>query len=408
MHTVQTTDGPDVNGALNKKGKYGRDFDLDRYTASDSGDAIRIDDLAGTSEDMKNQLVNVGVIPDEKERSGTILFIDNSESHCSTKTNDAEVMSTQAALKKYDGLKDYFWKAVSPDKDKYTAKTYLENADGYFIRVKAGKKVTEPLQTCMMIDRDRSIQNVHNIIIVEKDAHLEIITGCTSHKHASDSLHIGVSEIFIEDGGSLIFSMVHNWGDKTGVRPRTVTIMGRDTTFVNNYVILNPVGSMQSYPVAYLNGEGASVKFNSICLSHPGTEIDTGGEAVLNAPNTHAEIISRSITIGGTMMARGKLVGNAKGAKAHLECRSLVLSDNGSTLAVPELEANVADVEMTHEAAVGKIARDQVEYLMARGLTEDEAVGMIVRGFLEGGIRGLPDELKKEIDAAIEKSNLGS
>ena len=405
---MQTTASSDVTKALDKKGKYGRDFDLDKYASTSPNDSKEIKDLTKTSADMKSQLVNVGVVPDEKERSGTILFIDNAQSHCSTKTKDAEVMSTKDALKKYNGLKEYFWKAVDPTKDKYTAKTYLEESDGYFIRVKEGKKVTEPLQTCMMIDRDKSIQNVHNIIIVEKNAHLEIITGCTSHKHASDSLHIGVSEIFIEDGGSLIFSMVHNWGDKTGVRPRTVTIMGKDTTFVNNYVILNPVGSMQSYPVAYLNGEGASVKFNSICLSHPGTEIDTGGEVVLNAPNTHAEIISRSITIGGTMMARGKLVGNAKGAKAHLECRSLVLTDNGSTLAVPELEANVADVEMTHEAAVGKIARDQVEYLMTRGLTEDEAVGMIVRGFLEGGIKGLPDELKKEIDDAIEKSNLGS
>ena len=405
---MQTTASSDVTKALNKKGKYGRDFDLDQYASTSSDDSKEIEDLTKTSADMKSQLVNVGVIPDEKERSGTILFIDNAQSHCSTKTKDAEVMSTKDALKKYDGLKEYYWKAVDPTKDKYTAKTCLEESDGYFIRVKAGKKVTEPLQTCMMIDRDKSIQNVHNIIVVEKNAHLEIITGCTSHKHASDSLHIGVSEIFIEDGGSLIFSMVHNWGDKTGVRPRTVIIMGKDTTFVNNYVILNPVGSMQSYPVAYLNGEGASVKFNSICLSHPGTEIDTGGEVVLNAPNTHAEIISRSITIGGTMMARGKLIGNAKGAKAHLECRSLVLTDNGSTLAVPELEANVSDVEMTHEAAVGKIARDQVEYLMTRGLTEDEAVGMIVRGFLEGGIKGLPDELKKEIDDAIEKSNLGS
>ena len=405
---MQTTNGSDVTKALDKKGKYGQDFDLNRYKSTDKNDVRAVDDLNKTSDDMKSQLINVGIMPNENERSGTILFINNGQSHCSSKTKDAEVMSTKDALKKFDGLKDYYWKAVDPMKDKYTAKTYLEESDGYFIRVKAGKKVTEPLQTCMMIDRDKSIQNVHNIIIVEKNAHLEIITGCTSHKHASDSLHIGVSEIFIEDGGSLIFSMVHNWGDKTGVRPRTVTIMGKDTKFVNNYVILNPVGSMQSYPVAYLNGEGASVKFNSICLSHPGSEIDTGGEVVLNAPNTHAEIISRSITIGGKMMARGKLVGNAKGAKAHLECRSLVLTDNGNTLAVPELEANVADVEMTHEAAVGKIARDQVEYLMTRGLSEDEAVGMIVRGFLEGGIKGLPEELKKEIDDAIEKSNLGS
>ena len=94
--------------------------------------------------------------------------------------------------------------------------------------------------------------------------------------------------------------------------------------------------------------------------------------------------------------------------KAHLECRSIVLKDGGITLAIPELESSVADVEMTHEAAVGKIARDQIEYLMSRGLDEDEAVGMIVRGFLVGSIKGLPKNLEKEIDDAIEKSNLGN
>jgi Fe-S cluster assembly scaffold protein SufB len=133
-----------------------------------------------------------------------------------------------------------------------------------------------------------------------------------------------------------------------------------------------------------------------------------GSRVEMNAPGTSAEIISRSITLGGRMIARGKLIGNAQGVKAHLECRSLVLNDGGLTLAIPELESNIADVEMTHEAAVGKIARDQVEYLMMRGLTEEQAVGMIVRGFLEGGIKGLPEHLKKEIDNAIEKANLGS
>jgi len=393
--------------ALDKKALYGEDIDLSKYVLG-SYEPQKIADLKKAPEDVKERFIDVGVMPDEKDRSGTIVFIDNAESHLSSKTEDVEILSTKDALKKYDGLKEYYWKAVKPDKDKYTAKSYLEESDGYFIRVKKGKKVSKPVQSCMMIGKNKAIQNVHNIIVVEEGAHLEIITGCTTKKHAGESLHIGISEIFVKDGGSLMFSMIHNWGEKTGVRPRTVAIMGKDSTFVNNYVILNPVGTMQSYPTAYLNGEGASVKFNSICLAHPGSEIDTGGEVVLNAPNTRAEIISRSITLGGRMMARGRLIGNAAGAKAHLECRSLVLTDDGNTLAVPELEANVADVEMTHEAAVGKIARDQVEYLMARGLTEDEAVGMIVRGFLEGGIKGLPAELKKDIDDAIEKANLGS
>jgi Fe-S cluster assembly scaffold protein SufB len=260
----------------------------------------------------------------------------------------------------------------------------------------------------MLINRNRQMQNVHNLVIVEENASVEIITGCTTGRHAGESLHIGVSETFIKEGGSLTFSMIHNWGDSTHVRPRSGAILGKNAKYVSNYVLLKKVGSVQSYPAVYLNGEGASVRLNSICLSHDGSDIDMGGLVQLNAPDTGAEIISRSITLGGKMIARGKLSGNAKGARAHLECRSLVLNDSGLTLAVPELESTVADAEMTHEAAVGKIARDRVEYLMMRGLTEDEAVGMIVRGFLEGGIKGLPDRLKKEIDDAMEKANLGS
>ena len=118
--------------------------------------------------------------------------------------------------------------------------------------------------------------------------------------------------------------------------------------------------------------------------------------------------MSRSISMGGKMCARGKMVGNAPGAKGHLECRSIILKDGGTTLAIPELEAHIADVEMTHEAAVGKVARDQIEYLMSRGLTEDQAVSMIVKGFLSSGsINGLPPALQKELDEAIAKANLG-
>ena len=395
-----------VKDAVDKKAPYGPDLDLNKYQTG-TYTPEKIEDIEKASDEIKERMMDVGVTPCKKGRSGTMIFMDNGPSHISSMTEDMELLPIRVAAKKYD-LSEYLWKAVSPDKDKYTSRTYLENADGYFLRVKAGKKISEPVQTCMMLNRNKGIQTVHNIIVVEENASLNVINGCTTSKHANDSLHIGVSETYIKDGGSLSFSMIHNWGENTHVRPRSGAILGKNARFVNNFVLLNRVGSVQSYPSAHLNGEGASVKFNSICLSHKGSDIDMGSLVVLNAPKTSAEVMSRSITLGGRMMARGKLVGNAKGARAHLECRSLVLSDDGLTLAVPELESSIADVEMTHEAAVGKIARDQVEYLMMRGLTEDQAVSMIVKGFLEGGIVGLPEHLKREIDAAVEKANLGS
>ena len=397
-------DNQSVKEALGKKGAYGADLDLDRYDEGTKAPE-QIDDLQSSG--YKDYLEKVGVVADEMNRSGTLMFIDNGMSHCHASQQEGlEMMSTQEALRKYDWVKDYMWKAMDPAKDKYTAKSYLEDADGYFIRVKSGYHVKDPVQTCMMIKTDKTIQNVHNIVIVEDNASLEMITGCSTSHHANDALHIGVSEIYVGDNSNLSFSMIHSWGKQTGVRPRTATVVGKNSNYTNNYVILNPVGSLQSFPSATL-AEGATAMYNTMCIAHEGSDIDTGGLVYLNGVGSSAQILSRSISMGGHMCARGRLVGNAPGAKAHLECRSIIMKDGGSTNAVPELEAHVADVEMTHEAAVGKIAQDQIEYLMSRGLSEDEAVSMIVRGFLSGSINGLPPELQSELDAAIEAANLG-
>lgn len=404
---MQKQDSEAVKKALGKAGAYGEDIDIDRFEAG-TRNPEAIDDIADADSSLRETMSHVGVTSEE-ERSGTIVFIDNGMSHCSNREQEGvEILSTRQAFEKYDWVKDYMWNAMSPEKDKYTAKTYLEESDGYFIRVKKGYKARHPVQTCMLIKRNKTLQNLHNIIIMEEGSSLEIITGCSTTHSSGDSLHVGVSEIYLQDDSNLQFSMIHSWGKETSVRPRTAATIGKGASYTNNYILLNPVGSLQSYPVSSLNGEGASCTFNTMCLAEKGSNVDTGGIAVLNASGTNAQIMSRSITKGGRMVARGRLVGNAPGAKAHLECRSLVLEDGGMTLAIPELETSVADVEMTHEAAVGKIARDQIEYLMSRGLTEDEAIGMIVRGFLAGSIEGLPQSLRKEIDEAIEKANLGS
>lgn len=132
--------------------------------------------------------------------------------------------------------------------------------------------------------------------------------------------------------------------------------------------------------------------------------MDVGGRIFLKEPDTRAEIISRAITNGGNIIARGDLIGEVPGIKAHLECRGLILK-GGSIHAIPELQGKVDGVEMSHEAAVGKIAQEEILYLMSRGLSEDEATATIVRGFLSVDIPGLPPQLKAEIDRAVEQSD---
>ncbi|MGB9939969.1 SufB/SufD family protein [Methanosarcina sp.] len=395
-----------AESAAEKKAAFGEDIELEKF---EEGSRVSkpIEDLRTLDEESKRTLLQVGVVPSEEGRSGSLLVLDNTVSHSSLKDKNVELMSTRKALEKYEWLKEYSWKLVAVDTDKYTAKTYLEDADGYFIRVPAGKKSSLPVQTCLLLGSDKVFQTVHNIVIVEEGASLDIITGCTAKKGVEEGLHLGISEMYVKKGATLNFTMIHNWAEQIGVRPRTVIHVEEGGTYVSNYICLKPVRSVQTYPTVKLEGEGAVTRLNTIAIAHSGSELDLGSRAIFNAPGTKAELISRTITIGGRIIARGEMIGNAKGAKGHLECKGLVLTDKGSQLAIPILEANVDDIELTHEAAVGKIAKDQVEYLMARGLTEDEAVGMIVRGFLDVGIRGIPEELRNEIENTITQTAFG-
>jgi Fe-S cluster assembly scaffold protein SufB len=391
--------------AREKQAKFGEDIDLHKYRegARDIPKESRLDEL---SDELQDALLRSGVVPSEQGREGSLVVLDNSVVASSVRSKGFELMDTREAMKKHDWLKNYSWQAVQVDADKYTASTYLSDAPGYFIRALPGQQIKLPVQTCLMIGHEQTAQTIHNIIIVEEGASLEVVTGCTTKPGVESAIHMGISEFYVKKGGKLTFTMIHNWAEQVGVRPRTGIVVEEGGSFVNNYVILKKVRSVQTYPTARLVGRGAVAHFNTVAVAQPGAELDLGSRAVLSAPESKAEIISRSITTGGSVINRGTLVGEAPDIKAHLECRGLILGNKGINIAIPELEARVPDVEMTHEASLGKIARDQVEYIMSRGLSEEEAVGMIVRGFLEVGIRNIPEELKAEIDRTIAQSEL--
>jgi Fe-S cluster assembly scaffold protein SufB len=402
---TKAEDRKKAEAAVGKKAAYGSDIPLSEFTLARQ-DLEKVGNLEDLKEEDRKTLLNVGVVPNEEGRSGSFVLMDNTMVHSSQHGPGIEVMSVQKALKVHDWLEEYSWKAVAPDADKYTARAFLEDADGYFIHALPGQKVTMPVQTCLMLKSKGAAQTVHNIIIVEEGAELEVITGCSTSKHVDEALHLGISEFYLKKRAKLTFTMIHNWSETIGVRPRTVIIMDEEATFINNYVALRPVKSIQTYPTCKMEGKNGVCVFNTVAVAHPGSEMDMGSRVLMNAPGCRAEITSRTITTGGVVIARGQMVGAASGVKGHLECKGLILSSKGVQIAIPELEARVADVEMTHEAAVGKIAQDQVEYLMSRGLTEEEAIGIIVKGFLDVGIRGLPPQLAAEIEETLGQVDL--
>lgn len=360
-----------------------------------------LEDLKAIDTAKKKEMLATGVDTSEKLRSGTYLQIDHSVVHSRSLFPGLEVMSTPEALKKYEWLDNYFWKVVSADADEFTRQAKVRPHHGYFMRALPGAKAIYPLQACLFLNENNIVQNVHNIIIAEEGSDLQVITGCAASSNVRTGLHVGISEFYVKKGAKLTFTMIHNWQEGVAVRPRTGTLVEEDGIFLSNYICLKPVRTLQMYPKAELVGRGALARYNSILFAHPGSYLDVGSCVILKAPGSRAEVVTRAISSGGDIIARGHLKGEVSGVKAHLECRGLILKEKGLIHAIPELEGTTEGVEMSHEAAVGKIAKDEIEYLMSRGLSESEAQAAIVRGFLDTSIMGLPEILEREIDEAI-------
>ncbi len=389
--------------AKDKKAAFGTDIDLLKYQllSDDKTDPL---DLEGLTHEDRAKIIQSGVDLNEQNRAGTFLQADNRIVHCAVKQPGLEVLPMAQAMEEHPWLEEFYWQAVPVDADKYTAQAELHFQNGYFIRALEGQRVTTPIQACLYMKHDNTAQNVHNVIIAEEGSELNIITGCATAPSLQSGIHIGISEFYVKRGAKLTFTMIHDWAEEVMVRPRSGIVVEEDGLFLSNYVSLRPVRSLQMYPTTRLIGPGAVARFHSILLAPPGCELDTGARVVLEASNTRAEIVSRAITTGGLIKARGHLIGLKPNVKAHLECHGLILADEGIIHAIPELEAHRSGAEMSHEAAVGKIAEEEIEYLMARGLSEEEATATIVRGFLNVQIEGLPPELQAKVDKAIEES----
>jgi len=375
---------------------------LDKYD-HDADSHAYLEHLEEVSATDSEQLLNVGVDTTGSCRSGTFIQKDSSVIHSQTCQAGVEIMSISQARKSHGWLEEYEWRNVSPDTDQFTAQAKKVPHEGYFIRSLPGVKVLHPVQSCLYIAKERFSQNVHNIVIAEEGSELHVITGCATAPHLMSGLHVGVSEFYVKKNAKLFFTMIHDWGEKVNVRPRSNIQVEEGGVVVSNYISLRPVGSLQMFPTTSLNGKNAVARFNSVLVAAQGSHLDVGSRVILKAPGTRAEIISRGITSGGTIIARGDLIGEVAGIKAHLECKGLILN-NGLMHAIPELRGYVPGVEMSHEAAVGKIDQREIEYLMARGLDEDEAVSTIVRGFLNVDIEGLPSNLKHKLDTTITET----
>ena len=352
----------------------------------------------------RERLAQSGIELGMANRCGSYLQMNQDVMHATCSEEGIEVLPYKRALERYPWLGDYAWKLVSPEKDEYTRYVAAQQHPvGYVIIAKKGSSNILPVQACLFLGREQ-IQHVHNILIAEKGAELHVISGCASGSHVGKGgAHYGISEFYVGKNAKISFTMIHTWGEDIEVYPRSAARVEENGVFLSNYVCMKPVKKIQMYPTAHLDGKNAVARFSSVVIAPPGSTLDLGSRAILGASGASAELVTRAISKGGTIISRGHIHGKEKDTRGHLECKGLILSD-GTIYAIPEIEGSVVGTELSHEAAVGKIARDEIEYLMSRGLDEEVATATIIRGFLDVKIAGLPDALQKQIDAAIDSA----
>src|SRR5664279_884387 len=314
-------------------------------------------------------------------------------------------LDTDTALREHEELfKQYFGTIIPQNDNKFAALNSAVWSGGSFIYVPKGVKIEMPLQAYFRINVENMGQFERTLIIVDEDAYVHYVEGCTAPIYKSDSLHSAVVEIIVKKGGRCRYTTIQNWSNNVYnlVTKRAKAEAGATMEWVDGNI-----GSKvtMKYPSVWMMGEYAKVEVLSIAFAGEGQHQDTGAKMLHLAPHTSSTIISKSVSRGGGRTSYRGLVQVNPGnhhSRSTVKCDALLVDTISRTDTYPYVDVREDDVSMGHEATVSKISEDQLFYLMSRGLTEDEAMAMIVRGFVEPIARELPMEYALELNRLIE------
>ncbi len=311
----------------------------------------------------------------------------------------------ETALKEHEELvKEYFMKLIPSNDHKFAALHGAVWSGGSFVYVPKGVQVEMPLQSYFRLNAKGAGQFEHTMIIVEEGASLHFIEGCSAPKYSSQALHAGAVELFIKKGAKLRYSTIENWSRNMYNLNTKRAVVDEDGSIE---WVSGSFGSRVSmlYPMSILRGERARAEFTGITFASSGQYLDTGAKVVHAAPYTTSVVNSKSISKnGGTALYRGllRIAPNAHSSKATVNCESLMLDDISRSDTIPTIDIQTDDVDVGHEAKIGRISDEAIFYLMSRGISEEEAKGMIVRGFVEPISKELPLEYAVELNNLIQ------
>ena len=310
----------------------------------------------------------------------------------------------ETAVREYpDIVKEHFMKCVPVSDHKFAALHAAVWSGGSFVYVPDGINVDIPLQSYFRLNSPESGQFEHTMIIVGNNASLHFIEGCSAPKYNKVNLHAGCVELYVGDNSYLRYSTIENWSKNMLNLNTKKALVGKNSQMD---WVSGSFGSKISmlYPMSILNGEGAKTEFTGISFAGKGQNLDNGFKVVHNAPNTSSVVNAKSISKDGGKCTYRSLVRineNANGSKSSVSCESLMLDDTSISDTIPVNDIQTDDVEFSHEAKIGKISDKTIFYLMSRGLSEDDAKAMIVRGFAYPISKELPVEYAVEMNRLI-------
>ncbi len=387
----------------------GIDFDNIKYfVRSTEKQAANWEDLP---DDIKNTYDRLGIPEAEKQRlvAGVAAQYESEVVYHKIREDLEQsgviFLDTDTGLREHPELfEEYFGTVIPAGDNKFAALNTAVWSGGSFVYVPKGVHVEIPLQAYFRINTENMGQFERTLIIVEEDAYVHYVEGCTAPIYSSDSLHSAVVEIIVKRGGRCRYTTIQNWSNNVYnlVTKRAVAHEGATMEWVDGNI-----GSKvtMKYPAVWLMGEHAKGETLSIAFAGEGQHQDAGAKMVHAAPRTSSSIVSKSVARGGGRTSYRGLVQvqeGCHGSASTVRCDALLVDDISRSDTYPYVDVRDDDVSMGHEATVSKVSEDQLFYLMSRGMTEEEAMAMIVRGFVEPIARELPMEYALELNRLIE------
>ena len=390
------------------------DFDNIYYYLKPAG--AQVDEWDELPEQMKNTYEKLGIPEAERKYLAGVTAQYESEVVYHKNREDLEAQGIlfsdmdTAVRETPEIVRRFFGKIIPPGDNKFAALNSAVWSGGSFIYIPPGVKCELPLQAYFRINAENAGQFERTLIIADEGAQVHYIEGCSAPVYTSDALHSAVVELVALPGSRITYTTIQNWSPNVY---NLVTKRARAETEAHVEWIDGNIGSRltMKYPAVYLMGPKASGEVLSVAYAGAGQHQDAGAKMVHAAPETTSTIVSKSISKdGGRSTYRGlvHVDPGAKGAKSFVRCDALLLDDHSISETKPYMEVEERDAQIGHEATVSKVGEDQLFYLMSRGLSESQAMSMIVNGFIEPVTRTLPMEYAVEWSRLIELQMEGS